>query len=301
MKTLLNPKLDLVFKLLFTNDPAILLDLVNTVLDFPDRRHIVSLTIKNPIILPEEITEKLIILDIQAEDAQGRYYDIEMQVRKYTAYPERSLYYLSRIYAGQLDRGEQYHRLKPVIGMHFLNYDLFTKHNDFRFCFDLRDARYPQLQLTEHLRLYIFELAKFERQHPHFSGTKLFEWLHFFNHAEEEGEANMQTQYTNPSIHQAFHVLEKLSADQQTRLRAQVREKALQNALSELSAARDEGRDEGLDEGLSLGELIGEIRSTQRFLQQPVILRESLAQQDRTELETLLETLTSQLESQRQH
>lgn len=51
----------------------------------------------------------------------------------------------------------------------------------------------------------------------------------------------MRTQYKNPAIHKAFNVLEQLSADEETRLRAEVREKALKNAASELAAAREEG------------------------------------------------------------
>jgi hypothetical protein len=105
-----------------------------------------------------------------------------------------------------------------------------------------------------------------------------------------QGDPDMQAQYTNPTIRQAFHALEQLSADQQTRLRAQVREKALQNALSELAAAREEG--------LNHGELIGEIRSIPRFLRQPITPREVLARQTDAELQTLLDTLTSQLERQ---
>lgn len=61
---LLTPKLDLVFKLLFTNDLEILRDLVNAVLDFPEHQHIQSIQVKNPIILPGELAEKLIILDL---------------------------------------------------------------------------------------------------------------------------------------------------------------------------------------------------------------------------------------------
>jgi predicted transposase/invertase (TIGR01784 family) len=52
----------------------------------------------------------------------------------------------------------------------------------------------------------------------------------------------MRTQYKNPAIHQAFNVLETLSADEETRLRVEAREKALKNAASELAAAREDGK-----------------------------------------------------------
>ena len=122
MLPLLTPKLDFVFKLLFTKDREILLDLVNTVLAYPEHLHIKELEVKNPIVLPEELSEKFIILDILAVDEARQQYDIEMQVRRYSAYPERALYYLCRLYGTQLDSGESYLRLTPVIGIHFLDY-----------------------------------------------------------------------------------------------------------------------------------------------------------------------------------
>lgn len=98
MPALLTPKLDFVFKLLFASDPEILLSLVNSVLAYPEHLRIAQLEVKNPAILPEELTEKFIILDILAIDERRQQYDIEMQVQRYAAYPERALYYLSRLY-----------------------------------------------------------------------------------------------------------------------------------------------------------------------------------------------------------
>lgn len=85
-----------------------------------------------------------------------------------------------------------------MIGVHFLDYEQFSEYPDFRFCFELRDVRYLDLRLTTHLTAYMFELPKFEKlSKPEQWGEKLFEWLHFFNHAQEEGEHAMRTQYTN--------------------------------------------------------------------------------------------------------
>jgi len=100
---LLTPKLDYIFKKLLTGDTGVLTDLLNSVLGLPKNRRIRSVRVKNPIVLPEEITKKYIILDILAVDESGQSYEIEMQVRRTEAYPKRALYYLSRIYAGQSD------------------------------------------------------------------------------------------------------------------------------------------------------------------------------------------------------
>ncbi len=164
MKPLLTPKLDFVFKLLFTQDAEILADLISSVLDLPEKRRILSAEVKNPVIVPEELTKKIIALDIRATDGHGRHYDIEMQARRHAAYPERILYYLSRMYAEQLEPGDGYEKLNSVIGIHFLDYEEFPDHKKkFHFCFELRDRDKSDLRLTEHICIHIFELPKLKR------------------------------------------------------------------------------------------------------------------------------------------
>ncbi len=60
MDSLLTPKLDFVFKKLLTKDTALLINLINSVLELPPRRRIASVEIKNPGILQEDITDKFI-------------------------------------------------------------------------------------------------------------------------------------------------------------------------------------------------------------------------------------------------
>jgi len=72
----------------------------------------------------------------------------------------------------------------------------------------------------------------------------LREWLRFFNHADEEGETMKQT-VANPMIRKAVGVLEGLSADEKTRLLAEIREKSLKDEASFLGEARREGFEEG--------------------------------------------------------
>ncbi len=212
--------------------------MINSVLKLSGNKRIASVTVKNPGILPDEITKKFVILDIRATDNNSNQYDIEIQVRKYESYPKRTLYYISRIYADQLESGDDYDTLTPVIGIHFLDYELFPGQDDFHFHFYMRDTRYPNLELTDDLSVHIFELPKLKKSEPYDDMT---EWLRFFNHAHEEAEKSMRTHYKNPSVHKAFDLLEKLSADDETRRKAEIREKALMNEVSMLAAARREG------------------------------------------------------------
>jgi predicted transposase/invertase (TIGR01784 family) len=256
MKDLLNPKLDLVFKIMFEMVPEALADLISSVLKLSGNRRIRHVKIKNPVVNPdEEIKQKFVILDILAEDRKGRRYDIEMQMSRYEFYPKRSLFYVCRLYTKQLMSGKDYGKLMPVIGIHFLDYTEYPEYDDFHFCFGLREKDHPELVLTEDMELHLIELPKFEEK----TGKKLKlrnrleEWAHFFNHAHEEKEAAMRTHYTNPMVRRAFTALETLSAEEKNRILAQKREESLMNERYELAAARRKGWKDGRKDGKKEG------------------------------------------------
>ncbi|ETR69352.1 MAG: hypothetical protein OMM_09673, partial [Candidatus Magnetoglobus multicellularis str. Araruama] len=119
MIEILQLTLDYTFKKLFAEDPEILINLINSVLEFPSYAKIDSIRIKNPAILPEDIHKKFIILDIIAYDNLARQYDIEMQAAKFDTYPDRATYYLAGLFGSQLVKGEDYALITPSFGLHF--------------------------------------------------------------------------------------------------------------------------------------------------------------------------------------
>ena len=100
-----------------------LVDLINAV-RYPAPA-IESIEILNPEIAPEAIEGKLIVLDLLARDETGRRFNVEMQVRRLPAQSRRGVFHLARVMAGQLEAGENYTVLEPVIGIHLLDFDLF--------------------------------------------------------------------------------------------------------------------------------------------------------------------------------
>ena len=59
MNNLLTPKLDLVFKMLFTKDDDLLTDLLNAVLNLSAEKRICTVKVLNPVILPETVRQNL--------------------------------------------------------------------------------------------------------------------------------------------------------------------------------------------------------------------------------------------------
>lgn len=139
--TLLDPKNDFVFKKLFATEPELLAALINAIRS--DEAPVEVVEVLNPRIDPEELAGKFIVLDILARDAEGQRYNIEMQVRRHDAWGARSAFYLARLLADQLPSGRDYAALKPVIGIHLLDFDLFAAPEQQAqplWCFEMRDA-----------------------------------------------------------------------------------------------------------------------------------------------------------------
>ncbi len=67
----------------------------------------------------------------------------------------------------------------------------------------------------------------------------------------------MRTQYANPMIHKAFNVLKEMSADEEMRMKAEVRERALKDEASLLYAAKKRGKEIGVAEGKKIGVVEG--------------------------------------------
>lgn len=122
---LLDPTNDYVFKRLFAEAPDLLVDLINDLR--PDLPNIASVEILNPNIEATELTGKYIILDVLARDGDGNCYNIEVQVRRYGAWHKRGVFYLARTLGSQLSAGEDYQELRASVGLHLLDFDLFTE------------------------------------------------------------------------------------------------------------------------------------------------------------------------------
>ncbi len=242
---LLDPKNDFVFKKIFSKAPELLCDLINAVrIDHPI---ITEIEVLNPTIEPQELTGKHIVLDILAQDIDGKRYNVEMQVRKYNAWSSRSAYYLARMLTEQLASGEDYRQLQPVIGIHLLDFSLFDQqeHVDQAvWCFEMRDRLKPSVLLGQELQLNLIELPKADRLG--LARDKLAAWITFFEHwCEEVTMANIAYQ----PVQEALNKVKDLSADSETRRLAFVRERALHDEVSQINAATEEGIEKGRTEG----------------------------------------------------
>ena len=93
------------------------LNFLNITLDLKEEQQFTDISFADKDLLPQELDEKLSILDILATTNDGTKVNIEVQVCNDKYMADRALYYWSRIFGGQLQKQESYDKLHKVISL----------------------------------------------------------------------------------------------------------------------------------------------------------------------------------------
>jgi len=184
----LDPKNDIVFKRIFGEHPLILRSFLNALLPLPPDGQIVSLEYLPADQVPQLPLLKHSIVDVRCRDEQGRQFIVEMQINWTSAFLQRVLFNASKAYVRQLEKGEQYELLQPVMGLSVLN-DVFDRETaDFYHHYRMVNVEQPQ-RVIEGLQLVFIELPKL-KTHLDIAPLKQA-WLRFLL---ETGEADTEAE-----------------------------------------------------------------------------------------------------------
>ena len=223
-------------------------------------------------ILPEEVVEstllpthlrtryeedKLGILDVRVLLAGGTQIDIEIQVSPFPLWPERSLFYLAKMFTDQIEKGEGYERLEKCVHVGILDFILFGEDEEYYSCFHIREDLRNRLY-TDKLEVHILELPKLKKND--YPETELLNWAKFMNAERQEEFEEMAEK--DKYIEKAYEALKNISADDEKRLEYEAREKALRdhnylmksNWEAGLEAGRKAGEKIGISKGMEQGE-----------------------------------------------
>ena len=255
----IDPKSDIAFKKIFgdQNRREALLELLNTVLDLPDK--ICNIEILNPYQAPRLNKLKETLLDVKARDQAGREFIVEMQVEKQGSFVKRTAYYTSKAYAGQLKIGEDYLNLKPVIFLGIPNFTIFKGNNPIS-CHLILNKENQAHEIKE-LNFNFIELPKFNKTEKQLNNL-IDQWLYFFKEApnleiipESVKTEGLKTAYQIAEQHSWSE--KELEVYEYWSMKETGRVDALQTAIAEgeaIGEARGEAR------GRAEGEAIGEAR-----------------------------------------
>jgi predicted transposase/invertase (TIGR01784 family) len=253
-----SPTIDFVFRKLFGSEENkdLLISLINSIVE-PDF-HVTDLVIKNPFNLAAYLDAKETIVDIKAQDQDGLWYDIEMQVIGHIFYGKRAIYYLSKIYADQLPSGREFSKLNPTIGIHFLDFNVFNDPRMVRrFVFKDAETNEDPDELKD-LQIYIVEMGKLNKEWSETS-TIREKWVAFLKQGEALHRSNLPTNLgSEPAIAKAVAELERMGSDRTAREIYEAEEKArmVDTAMIQYAEERAEKRGEARGEARGKRETI---------------------------------------------
>ncbi|UTD06900.1 PD-(D/E)XK nuclease family transposase [Treponema denticola] len=150
---------DYAFKRVFGTEENkdVLQDLLECILDIPPET-ITGLELLDKEFQKELLSEKLGILDIKLRLKDGTFIDIEIQNSWHFDFPERTLYYWSKMYNENIKQGQDYTKLPKCITINLIGKG-FNKnkrlHN--KYLVLERDTKEP---LASKLEIHILNLAK---------------------------------------------------------------------------------------------------------------------------------------------
>ena len=126
-----DPKNDVAFRKIFGNEAkkVILISFLNSVLNLEGNRKIIDLDFRNTFQLPRIRGLKSSIIDVNVKDQSGTKYIVEMQLSQVVAFDKRIQYYVSKEYSSQIEKGDDYSKLTPVVLVGILEFDYFEGNN----------------------------------------------------------------------------------------------------------------------------------------------------------------------------
>jgi predicted transposase/invertase (TIGR01784 family) len=177
-------KNDIAFRKIFGNEKkkVILISFLNAVLGLEAQGRIKEVTLLNPFQLPRIAGEKSSIIDVKATDGNGATFIVEMQVAEPAGFDKRVLYYTSKDYAGQINIGEEYPKLRPVYFIGILDFKYFSG-QQYLSSHLIVDEETGECVFTD-LKFRFIELPKFNKK-VHELKNIIDKWTFFIKNADE--------------------------------------------------------------------------------------------------------------------
>lgn len=248
----INPKIDFAFKKIFGSEDSkdILISFLNALV-YEANPVIQDLEIINPYRAPKIRGVKETYLDIKAkiqdaESGEERIVIIEMQVLNVEGFEKRILYNAAKSYSTQLNIGEGYHLLNPVIALTITDFVMFTELSNITSKFILKEKDFLIDYPVYDIELIFVELPKFKKNLSEIE-TIIDKWLYFLDNARKLQD--IPAEMHEPELQKAFYIanqvnltLDELEDQEKSEIFIQDQRGAITKAVKE---SLNQGRQEG--------------------------------------------------------
>ena len=210
---------DYMFRAVLQENNIVLRGLICSLLHLSEEE-VISVEITNPIILGESIHNKEFRLDINVCLNDHTLINLEMQVDDRMDWQNRSLIYLCRSY-DQLDHGQEYMEIQPVIHIGFLDYTLFEESPEFYATYKLINVKNHGIY-SDNFTLSVVNLSRIDLATEEDRKYQIDYWARLFKATTWE-EIHMLASDNN-YIAEASNTIFRLSAEENIRKRCLDRE-----------------------------------------------------------------------------
>lgn len=176
-------KNDIAFRKIFGNEnrKEVLISFLNAVLRLDNDKKIVNVDILTPYQLPDIKGGKVTIVDVKAKDQNQKSYIVEMQVADVEGFDKRVLYYASKSYSSQIERGDQYENLNPTFFIGILDFEVMQNPSY------LNRHKITDVETGENfikdIEFNFIELPKFNKKVTELT-TTIEQWIFFIKNSE---------------------------------------------------------------------------------------------------------------------
>ncbi|XTB05423.1 Rpn family recombination-promoting nuclease/putative transposase [Treponema denticola] len=245
---------DYAFKRVFgvEENKDVLQDLLECILDIPSK-DITGLELLDKEFQKELLSEKLGVLDIKLRLKDGTFVDIEIQNVWYRDFPERTLYYWSKMYNDAIKQGQDYTKLPKCITINLIGKG-FNKnkrlHN--KYLVLEKDTKEP---LVSKLEIHILNLEKArlskEGQYKDYKAKRLLNWLKFIE--TDNTEVREMLEQESPMMRKANTTIELMEMSPRDKWLYESRMKYEHDRASCINEGYQQGIEQGIQQGFADG------------------------------------------------
>ncbi len=264
-----------------------LINFLNAILEFCGYKKITKVTILNPYNDKDFLTDKLSIVDIKAEDSDGKLYQIEVHLSGESDRIKHILYTWCRLFSGQIKEGGDYKKLKPVISIWLMAKKLIFTDKQYHHRFGIYDEG-NSLKLTEDCDIHVLEISKWQQlEEPQNAEEK---WLYLFKEGSHIDVDNPPAFLKQEELEEALTVMREFSEKERQNEMYEGRV-AAQRILNSALGDREEAFRERDTMAHERDTMAHERDTAVRRVDTVVRERDALAESSRAEIEALKERL----------
>jgi len=265
---LLPPKIDIVFQSLFNaKNKEITKSFIEALLE----EKVESIVINNE----KEITRdkpmnKLGILDLELDINNKEKVDVEVQLLKNDEFTHRLMYYWSRIYAKQIQRGDTYNKARKVVIIAITDFEIdVTKElKRMETIWNVREKEKPEKVLTDVFEIRIINLKRVKEAYQKDKNNKKNQWVMFLE--DPNSKEVKEIMEKNEDVKKAVITVREMSEDEKMERLAELRQKAIMDEKALYNTGIREGTEIGKKLGREEGEQRKKIEVIKRMLKDNV-------------------------------